>query len=358
MAHGPSPGAPLQILADQMASKQIMKNKPPHVQAGESEHVPAAAAPQREGHVLRPNRPTGGGGFGQFRMAKFKEYQATSGGNAQAILKVMGAAWKNMSEVQKQLWNKKYMEVFTEYQEALQAFKASDAPEVAHKSLSKMAAEKRQLKKQRKEQLISEGIYSKGFGEFFQFFCAQHSDTSMKVASKSAMVTRGKAAMKMWRKLPHESRHCYRKLVEHAEGVVYFDELVRSCCKAGWRDAAYGEPPPKRPRDEEPEMPVAGGFGCFRKSKKLDLKTASREWKVLTDEERLPYNEMYKRAKAVYCTKSTSGVSTRATPSSIHKTIAMSAQGPSTLSQISLRAFPETSAPMRVMMRMETMERD
>ena len=106
MAYGPSPGAPLQILADQMASKQIMENKPPHVQAGESEHVPAAAAPQREGHVVRPKKPTGGG-FGQYRMAKFKEYHATSGGNAQAILKVMGAAWKNMSEVQKQLWNKK-----------------------------------------------------------------------------------------------------------------------------------------------------------------------------------------------------------------------------------------------------------
>merc|ERR1712061_838153 len=73
-----------------------------------------------------PKKPAGGA-YGQFLAEKRPEFMKKCAGQpATAVSKMAGEAWKKLSDAQKKPYEKKYAEVFAEYQKALAEYKESN----------------------------------------------------------------------------------------------------------------------------------------------------------------------------------------------------------------------------------------
>merc|ERR1711988_648952 len=82
-----------------------------------------------------PKKPAGGA-YGQFLAEKRPEFTKKCAGQPiTAVSKMAGEAWKKLSDAQKKPYEKKYAEVFAEYQKALAEYKESnpDAEEAKEK---------------------------------------------------------------------------------------------------------------------------------------------------------------------------------------------------------------------------------
>jgi len=73
-----------------------------------------------------PKKPAGGA-YGQFLAEKRPEFMKKCAGQPiTAVSKMAGEAWKKLSDAQKKPYEKKYAEVFAEYQKALAEYKESN----------------------------------------------------------------------------------------------------------------------------------------------------------------------------------------------------------------------------------------
>jgi len=96
-----------------------------------------------------PKKPAGGA-YGQFLAEKRPEFMKKCAGQPiTAVSKMAGAAWKKLSDDEKKPYEKKYAEVFAEYQKALAEYKESN-PDVEEAEEEEEEEEAKPKKKARK----------------------------------------------------------------------------------------------------------------------------------------------------------------------------------------------------------------
>jgi len=189
----------------------------------------------------QPKKPAGGG-FGQFMAAKRAEFvKECKGQPISAVQKLGSERWKQVSESEKESYNKAFKEAQKKYNADMESFLAAGG--VKQKGAAALRSERKKAKEGKTKKQKDPNAPKKPVGGAYGCFLNANRAAFQK-ACPGDITGVAKMAGGKWKELPDNEKEKYNK--EYQQKVAQYQEALKS----------YTPPPREEDEEKEAEPPT------------------------------------------------------------------------------------------------------